>query len=164
MANFSTDAFYLGNLSLVQPNEPGLESGADSSLIYGTYGSASDPIYSDVVNVTSFNDGAADGQEQQSRCCAVRSPLTPNNELEKPMYLKLPLLVASVAALSGCVSPENYETVPVVVETPQGPVTCQLYNLNRVSWDRAIDRPDSMGVTQADDYCIAEGKRRLADG
>ena len=76
------------------------------------------------------------------------------------MYLKLPLLAAFVAALSGCATPESYETVPVVVETPQGPVTCQLYLRSQVVWDRAIDRPDSMGVTQADNYCIAEGQRR----
>ena len=66
MANFSTDAFYLGNLSLVQSNEPGSESGADSSVVYGEYGSASDPIYSDVVNVTSFNDGTADYVHQDN--------------------------------------------------------------------------------------------------
>jgi len=80
------------------------------------------------------------------------------------MYLKLPLFAAFVAALSGCATPESYETVPVVVETPQGPVTCQLYLRSQVVWDRAIDRPDSMGVTQADNYCVAEGQRRLTGG
>jgi hypothetical protein len=65
MANFTHQAFYLGNLTLIQPGTPSQEvSGdpafsADTSVIYGSYGSAGDPLARDVVSLTSFNDGAA---------------------------------------------------------------------------------------------------------
>ena len=69
-------------------------------------------------------------------------------------------LAAAALSLTGCVSPEDYETEPVRVQTPQGVVTCQLYTRERVLWDRAIHRPDTMSVATADQVCIAEGNRR----
>jgi hypothetical protein len=48
----------------------------------------------------------------------------------------------------------------VKVSTPQGVVTCQLYKHDRVIWDRAISRPETMSVATADAVCVAEGKRR----
>ena len=62
-------------------------------------------------------------------------------------------------ALSGCMSPADYETAPVEVTTSRGVVTCQLYTHDRVLWDRAIDRPETMTVKDADDICVAEGYR-----
>lgn len=64
------------------------------------------------------------------------------------------------AGLAGCVpSPRGYESDPVVVQTDQGPVTCQLYTQEITVWDRSINRPDSMSVAQADQICLNEGKK-----
>lgn len=71
---------------------------------------------------------------------------------------------AIVAFAAGCsLDPRNYETDPVTVETAQGPVVCQLYTPRTVAWDRAIDRPASMSVADADQICLQEGQR-LKDG
>lgn len=77
------------------------------------------------------------------------------------------LILAGVAALAlaGCVgAPHQYETVPVSLETPKGPVVCQLYNLNTVIWDRSIDRPNNMDVQTADQLCRNEGYRIIRAG
>ncbi len=73
------------------------------------------------------------------------------------------LLMPLVASLAACIpSPEDLETTPVKVQTPQGEVTCQLYRHDRVTWDRAINFPaDKMSVPDADAYCRQEGQRRL---
>lgn len=78
--------------------------------------------------------------------------------------MKTPLLSAALVlsgvAISGCVpSPTTYETTPVQVETAKGVVTCQLYTRERVVWDRAINRPNSMSVEEGDAVCRAEGER-----
>ncbi|KUJ86119.1 hypothetical protein AVO45_03910 [Ruegeria marisrubri] len=71
-------------------------------------------------------------------------------------------LLAFSSFVSGCsISPESMETDPVLVETSQGIVTCQLYTQSRVLWDRAIDRPESMSVQEADEVCRNEGYRRM---
>ena len=67
----------------------------------------------------------------------------------------LPLVLAACAP-----DPRAYETDPVEVQTSQGVVTCQLYTRNIVAWDRAIDRPDTMSVQQADQICKTEGQRQ----
>ncbi|WP_372573985.1 hypothetical protein [Ruegeria jejuensis] len=79
----------------------------------------------------------------------------------KSVKSSVPLFACAAAViLSGCVpSPENYETTPVQVQTEKGIVTCQLYSKDLVVWDRAIDRPNSMGVQEADAICKEEGKR-----
>ncbi|MEP3334005.1 hypothetical protein [Sedimentitalea sp.] len=70
-------------------------------------------------------------------------------------------LILSAVAVAGCVpSPASFESAPVQVQTAQGVVTCQLYTPERVYWDRAIDRPNSMSVQQGDAVCRAEGERR----
>lgn len=69
---------------------------------------------------------------------------------------------AAALALSGCLDPKSMETEPVEVRTPQGVVTCQLYRRDRVLWDRAIHRPESMSVAAADQACIEEGERQAA--
>ena len=62
--------------------------------------------------------------------------------------------------LSACVtSPVQYESSPIILDTPQGKVNCQLYTRELVVWDRSIGRPDKMSVAAADNYCINEGKR-----
>lgn len=76
----------------------------------------------------------------------------------KKLALLAPL--AAVLGLSACQTPENYETTPVVLQSAQGPVTCQLYTKNLTTWDRAIDRPATMSVKDADALCLAEGKRQ----
>lgn len=69
-------------------------------------------------------------------------------------------LILSVFAVAGCsLSPVDYETTPVQVKTAKGVVTCQLYTPDRVLWDRAIDRPNSMSVQEGDAVCRAEGER-----
>lgn len=65
---------------------------------------------------------------------------------------------SAVTLTAGCTDPRDFETPPVTVQTAKGPVTCQLYTKKIVLWDRAIDRPDTMSVREADDICQAEGK------
>ncbi len=81
----------------------------------------------------------------------------------KTPLAKAIIMLPAFAALSACIpTPEELETTPVKVQTPQGIVTCQLYRQDRVSWDRAIDFPATkMSVPQADRYCQEEGRRRL---
>ncbi len=81
----------------------------------------------------------------------------------KTLITKTVLFLPLVAGLSGCIpSPEDVESAPVKVQTPKGEVTCQLYRLDRVIWDRATDFPaDKMSVPEADAYCKQEGQRRL---
>lgn len=61
--------------------------------------------------------------------------------------------------LGGCIDPRDMETEPVQVQTSSGIVTCQLYRRDRVLWDRAIHRPETMSVEEADEVCRAEGER-----
>lgn len=69
--------------------------------------------------------------------------------------------VTAMIGLSGCsIDPQSYETTPVKLNTAKGVVTCQLYTKERVLWDRAIDRPESMSVREADNICRAEGERQ----
>lgn len=75
MTDFTTDAFYLGNLNLVQPGDPGTETAGDSSQIYGTYGDAANPIAQSVVSVTSYNDGSTNIVQQDN---ITSSPDDPN--------------------------------------------------------------------------------------
>lgn len=77
------------------------------------------------------------------------------------MVMKSLAALAAVVVVSGCGSPADYETPPVQVSTSQGTVTCQLYTRSQVTWDRAIDRPESMSIEQADEICRAEGERRM---
>lgn len=75
--------------------------------------------------------------------------------------VKIGALLVATAFISACAQdPRDYETTPVEVKTKQGTVVCQLYTRERVLWDRAIDRPESMSVRTADDVCRAEGVRR----
>ncbi|MEM1005169.1 MAG: hypothetical protein AAF496_02520 [Pseudomonadota bacterium] len=82
--------------------------------------------------------------------------------MKKPI-IRTCVLLPVLAAFAGCVpSPEELETPPVQVQTPEGVVTCQLYRYDRVIWDRAIDFPATkMSVRTADAYCRQEGQRRL---
>lgn len=78
--------------------------------------------------------------------------------------LKFTALAVSGLVLSGCVPhPDFFETPPVTIETAQGPVTCQLYSPEIVTWDRATDRPDSMSVAEGDAVCQEAGQKQLAD-
>ncbi len=71
------------------------------------------------------------------------------------------IVAAATVLVSGCsLDPKKYETTPVKVNTSKGVVTCQLYTKKRVLWDRAIDRPNNMGVEEADAVCRAEGERQ----
>lgn len=81
------------------------------------------------------------------------------------MKAKLALALAGTALIAGCnITPEQYETTPVVLSTAQGPVTCQLYQLDQVTWDRAIHRPNAMSVETADTLCRNAGARILGEG
>ena len=81
--------------------------------------------------------------------------------------VRVSVTVAGVAfcGAAGCaIDPRNFETEPVEVTTSKGVVVCQLYTKESVVWDRAIDRPDDMGVREADDICRAEGARQSETG
>ncbi|MDC0656681.1 hypothetical protein N6L27_01560 [Leisingera sp. SS27] len=80
------------------------------------------------------------------------------------IVLKSFAAIGTLAALTGCVSPEQFETAPVQLRTSKGIVTCQLYTKERVLWDRSIDRPASMTVQEADDICKREGYRQKIEG
>ncbi len=81
------------------------------------------------------------------------------------MFTKTVMLIVAGAALSACsLNPRDYETTPVVLETAAGPVTCQLYRHDQVTWDRSISRPNSMDVKSADDLCRQEGYRVMKAG
>ena len=81
------------------------------------------------------------------------------------MYAKFALAAATVATLSACnITPEQYETQPVLAASPAGPVTCQIYTHEQVTWDRSINRPNSMSVTTADNLCRQEGHRIMKGG
>ncbi len=82
-------------------------------------------------------------------------PLVPTD-----FMLALPVIVA----LAGYMSPESFETDPAEVTTCRGIVTCQLYTHNRVIWDRAIHRPETMSVSDAGTVCVNEGKRLARKG
>jgi len=73
------------------------------------------------------------------------------------------LLIASLG-LTGCISPEQFESEPVVLKSKQGPVVCQLYTEERVDWDRAIQWPSKMDSKVADEMCLAEGIRLKEGG
>lgn len=75
MTDFTTDAFYLGNLNLVQPGDPGAEGAGDTSQIYGTYGDATNPMAKNVVSVTSYNDGSTNIVDQDN---STSTPDDPN--------------------------------------------------------------------------------------
>lgn len=74
--------------------------------------------------------------------------------------IKTLVCVGSLCGLAACsLDPRAWETAPVMVDSPQGAVTCQLYTKELVSWDRSIDHPANMSTGTADAYCRAEGKR-----
>ncbi|WP_171207471.1 MULTISPECIES: hypothetical protein [unclassified Ruegeria] len=75
--------------------------------------------------------------------------------------LTFSLLASAAVLIAACVpSPSDFETTPVQVSTSKGVVTCQLYRLDRVDWDRAIDFPATkMTVPEADQICRDEGLR-----
>ena len=74
------------------------------------------------------------------------------------MFRKTVIALAAFAGLSACANPVYYETAPVLAESPMGPVTCQIYTHEQVSWDRSIARPEAMDVKVADDICRDEGQ------
>lgn len=81
------------------------------------------------------------------------------------MFAKLIVITAAAAALSACaITPEQYETTPVIAQSPAGPVTCQIYTHEQVTWDRSINRPGSMSVAAADNLCRQEGQRIMQGG
>ena len=71
----------------------------------------------------------------------------------------LPLCLAALT-LAACINQSAYETPPVVVETPQGDVTCQLYTKRQILWDRATHVPHGMTIAQGDTICRREGERQ----
>lgn len=66
------------------------------------------------------------------------------------------LMLVGFLGITAC-SPRFYETAPVVVNSAEGPVICQLYTKEEVLWDRSISRPENMTVTMADTLCVKEG-------
>lgn len=74
------------------------------------------------------------------------------------MFAKAAAFVVAGLTLTACaITPEDYETDPVLLQTAAGPVTCQLYTARQVTWDRSINRPASMSVETADALCRQEG-------
>lgn len=76
---------------------------------------------------------------------------------------KLIIGTLAVLGLAACAGPKQYESQPVLVETAYGTVTCQLYTLGQVTWDRSIARPAGLTVVAANEICVEEGQR-VADG
>lgn len=81
------------------------------------------------------------------------------------MYFKAASALAAVAVLSACaISPKDYESTPIIAQSPMGPVVCQIYTPGQVTWDRSITRPENMNAETADHLCRAEGKRIMEGG
>lgn len=81
------------------------------------------------------------------------------------MYVKFALAAAAAVTVSACaMTPEQYETTPVIAQSPAGPVVCQIYTHEQVTWDRSINRPNAIDVATADNLCRAEGKRIMEGG
>lgn len=77
----------------------------------------------------------------------------------KSKIVALSAAALAFGALSACVhSTKEYESNPIQVQTSRGVVTCQLYRLDIVEWDRSTDRPARMGIEEADQYCIKAGQ------
>jgi hypothetical protein len=73
----------------------------------------------------------------------------------------LTIFAAGGMTLAGCMpTPAGLASTPVVIETPEGQVTCQFYLDDVVLWDNAIAQPEGMGEATADAYCVREGERR----
>lgn len=81
------------------------------------------------------------------------------------MNTKFVAAAAAALVLSACaITPEQYETPPILADSPMGPVTCQIYTHEQVTWDRSINRPGAMDVKTADNLCRAEGDRIMKGG
>lgn len=81
------------------------------------------------------------------------------------MYTKIAFAAVAIATLSACsISPKDYETTPVIAQSPLGPVTCQIYTHEQVTWDRSINRPAGLDVVSADNTCRLEGRRIMEGG
>ena len=78
------------------------------------------------------------------------------------MNKHLPVLLIAATTLTACIKQSAYETPPVLVTTPQGIVTCQLYTKRQVLWNRAVQIPKGMTIKQGDEICRQEGKRQKA--
>ena len=74
------------------------------------------------------------------------------------MYSKIALLAVAVGSLTAC--SQQYETPPVEVATPDGPVTCQLYTPDLVLWDKPLSYPEALDEAEAVSICREEGMRR----
>ncbi len=81
------------------------------------------------------------------------------------MYIKFGLVIIAATTLSACaITPEQFESAPVLADSPAGPVTCQIYTHEQVTWDRSINRPASLSVATADSLCRQEGARIMKGG
>lgn len=89
-------------------------------------------------------------------CPMVVTEMLPAEEVSmfKPVVVAA-LVLTGVAACS----PAQLESEPVTLQSPQGPVVCQLYTKNMLDWDRSISRPEAMNLATADALCQAEGLR-----
>jgi hypothetical protein len=82
-----------------------------------------------------------------------------NTERIIAMFHKIGFALISAAVLAAC-TPKDFESEPVMVETPEGAVTCQLYTKGLTDWDRSVDHPATMSVAVADSYCKREGQAK----
>ncbi|QBX33865.1 hypothetical protein E4L95_03635 [Paracoccus liaowanqingii] len=74
------------------------------------------------------------------------------------MFYKVAVLTVALGSLTACT--QRYETPPVEVETPDGPVTCQLYAPWLVLWDEPVTYPEAMDKAEAVSVCRQEGMFR----
>lgn len=70
----------------------------------------------------------------------------------------LAVSMLAVVALSGCTK-ESMRSTPVTVQTPEGPVICQLYTRELLWWDEATSYPPSLTQEAANQACKEEGQR-----
>lgn len=75
------------------------------------------------------------------------------------MICKVALVLAALGTLTAC-APQQYESEPVAVSTPQGPVTCQFYLPTIVLWDTPLSYPAAMTKEEAVSVCRTEGMAR----
>ncbi|CAM3214581.1 hypothetical protein PANO111632_08430 [Paracoccus nototheniae] len=74
------------------------------------------------------------------------------------MFYKVGFVIAALGGLTACT--QKYESAPVEITTPDGPVTCQLYRPDMVIWDRPLSYPEGMETSEAASVCRKEGMSR----
>lgn len=76
---------------------------------------------------------------------------------------RIAMMIGTAVTLAGC-SKASMETEPVMVDTPMGVVTCQLYTPSLLLWDTVISLPPGLSYDSGVDICKDAGRKQRANG